>query len=224
MIPRLHAARPDRDSSITLSRFLSFFLVFFAPFEDRRMTRQRQHRVANPWALVSNLIYMMTRLYWGTNPEWCSLGVPCWQSRPNPLFQDPHPIKYLFVRVFLSMWVSAHRFSTFEVANPPLLDRISRHACFRSSPGSIHNLFFQYNFDHPINFYYCFISILDFWEHEVFLSHMPTFMNVYCAFRWRTHPRGSCRRPGEPGHCVRRDGTAASGRAGCPWVCVISNS
>ena len=148
------------------------------------------HRVANPWALVSNLIYMMTWLYWGTNPEWCSLGAPAWQSWPKPLFQNPEPIKYLFVNFVLSLSAPAHRISSFEVANPPLLDRISRHACFRSSPGPIHNFYFQCNFDDPIKFYYCFISISDSWEHEVFLSHMPTFSIVHCASLLRTHPRG----------------------------------
>ena len=80
------------------------------------------HRVANPWALVSNHIYKMTWLYWGTIRKWCSLGAPGSQSWPKPLFQNQVPIKYLFVSVVLSLSAPADRISPFEVVNPPCLD------------------------------------------------------------------------------------------------------
>ena len=42
--------------------------------------RRQRHRVANPWALVSNLLYNIAWLYWGTIREWCSPGAPGEQS------------------------------------------------------------------------------------------------------------------------------------------------
>jgi len=49
-------------------------------FWRQSVVNERLHRVANPWALVSNLIYNIGWLYWGTIREWCSHGSPGDQS------------------------------------------------------------------------------------------------------------------------------------------------